>query len=331
MGLLIRVRTGADKRAILHRTPMPENKLHRRDWMRGLAAGSTALLLRRPISAQQQPPPIKATKLSDNISLVSGDGGNIAVVTAPDGLLLIDAGLPDRAADLVQSVAGISSLPVRTLFNTHWHMDHVGANVTLGKGGTRIVAHENVRARLSVKTTMESMNRTFDPLDPAGLPMMTFTGAGKLYHGKETIQYAHIPLAHTDGDAYAFFPSVNVLHTGDLFFNGFYPVIDYSTGGWVGGMAVAAGRLLALCDAETRIIPGHGPLANTSDLRAARDMLETATERLVLMSKQGKTADEAVAAQPTKDLDEKWGRGFFKPEAWVRIAYTSVLRHNQRT
>jgi cyclase len=267
-------------------------------------------------------------KLSDSISLVMGDGGNIAVVTAPDGLLMIDAGLPDRVADLVKAVAGISSLPVRTLFNTHWHLDHVGANVTLGKGGTRIVAHENVRKRLSVKTTMESMNRTFDPLDPPGLPMMTFTGAGKLYHGAETIQYAHIPLAHTDEDAYAFFPGVNILHTGDLLFNGFFPVIDYSTGGWVGGMAAAAGRMLTQCDAETRVIPGHGPLATTSDLRAARDMLETVTERLLLMSKQGKTLDEVVAAAPTKEFNERWGNGFFKPDVWTRIAYTSVLRHN---
>jgi cyclase len=183
---------------------MPEFKIPRRQLLHGFAAGSAALLLRRPSSAQQPPAPIKATKLSDGITLVTGDGGNIAVVTAADGLLMIDAGLPDRAADLVKAVAGISSLPVRTLFNTHWHVDHVGANVTLGKGGTHIIAHENVRTRLSVKTTMESMNRTFDPLDPAGLPMMTFTGAGKLYHGKEIIQYAHIPLAHTDGDAYAF-------------------------------------------------------------------------------------------------------------------------------
>jgi cyclase len=309
---------------------MPNHRIHRRQLLHSLASGSAALLLRGSSSAQQPPAPIKATKLSDNISLVTGDGGNIAVVTSPDGLLMIDAGLPDRAADLVKSVAGISSLPVRTLFNTHWHVDHVGANVTLGKGGTRIVAHENVRTRLSVKTTMESMNRTFDPLDPPGLPMMTFTGAGKLYHGKETIQYAHIPLAHTDGDAYAFFPGVNILHTGDLLFNGFYPVIDYSTGGWVGGMAAAAGRMLTLCDAETRIIPGHGPLATTSDLRAARDMLETVTERLLLMSKQGKTVDEVVANDPTKDLNDRWGHGFFKPDAWTRIAYTSVLRHNQR-
>jgi cyclase len=200
---------------------MPEHTLHRRQLLRGLATGSTALLFRRPGFAQQTPTPIKVAKLSDNISLMTGDGGNIAVVTAPDGLLLIDAGLPDRAAELLQSVAGISPLPVRTLFNTHWHVDHVGANVTLGKGGTRIVAHENVRSRLSVKTTIEAMNRTFEPLAPEGLPIMTFTGAGKLYHGKETIQYVHIPLAHTDGDAYAFFPGVNVLHTGDLLFNGF--------------------------------------------------------------------------------------------------------------
>jgi len=298
--------------------------------MLGLATTSAASLLGRRARAQAaQPPPLKINKLADNVSLITGDGGNIAVVSSSDGLLVIDAGLPERAADLLTSISTVNDKPVQTLFNTHWHVDHVGANVAMGKKGTRIIAHENVRKRLSVRTTMESLKRTFDPLEAEGLPPVTFTNGGTLYHGSEVIQYNHIPLAHTDGDAYAFFPNINLLHTGDLLFNGLYPVIDYSTGGWVGGMAIAASRMLALCDSQTRIIPGHGALATPADLRAARDMLETVTERLLPMAKAGKTVEEVVAAAPTKEFDEKWSRSF-KPEVWVPIAYTSILRHNQR-
>ena len=137
-------------------------------------------------------------------------------------------------------------------------------------------------------------------------------------------------LAHTDGDTYLFFPEPNILHTGDLLFNGNYPVIDYSTGGWVGGMAHAAEVMGKVGDAKTRIIPGHGVLASKEDLKATAEMLSTVTQRLEKMIKEGKSADEAVAAAPTKEFDDKYGHGSFKPDAWTRIAYTSVERHNQK-
>jgi glyoxylase-like metal-dependent hydrolase (beta-lactamase superfamily II) len=148
--------------------------------------------------------------------------------------------------------------------------------------------------------------------------------------GKEKIEYTHQPPAHTDSDTYLFLPGPNVLHCGDLFFNGFYPVIDYSTGGWVGGMAAAAEALLKIGDAQTRVIPGHGPLASKDDLKATHEMLAAVSERLAPMAKQGKSLEEVVAAAPTKDFDAKFGKGMFTPDAWTRIAYTSVLRHNQK-
>lgn len=301
----------------------------RRDFLQAIIGGAAGLCLTYPAFGQGTPPPIKATKLSGNLVLIEGDGGNVALVVGDDGLMMIDGGLPDRVADLQKTIADVDSHKVSTLFNTHWHFDHTGSNEALGKAGVKIVAHENTKKWLSQKVTMEAFNRTFEPLKPEGLPVETFSKGGKMTFGKEKLEYAHVAPAHTDSDVYLFFPGPNVLHTGDLLFNGFYPVIDYSTGGWVGGMAAAAGTMLKVGDAQTRIIPGHGPMASKDDLKAMQAMLDTVSGRLEKMAKEGKSADEAAAAAPTKDFDDKYGKGMFKPDQWVRLAYTSVLRHNK--
>jgi cyclase len=140
------------------------------------------------------------------------------------------------------------------------------------------------------------------------------------------VEFTPVPPAHTDGDAFLFFPEVNILHTGDLLFNGTYPLIDYSTGGWIGGMAAAGDRLLEIGDARTRIIPGHGPMATKEDLKASRDMLAAVHDRLEKFRKEGKSAKEVVAAAPTKDFDGRFGKGM-KPDQFVEIAYTGLLRH----
>jgi cyclase len=304
---------------------------NRREFLTALAGGAAGLSLTYRAFGQNAPAPIKATKLSDNLAVMMGDGGNVGVVLSPDGLMMIDGGVPDRSADLLKAIGEqVDAHKVTLLFDTHWHFDHIGCNETLGRAGAKIMAHENVKKRLSVKTTMESMNRSFDPLKPEGLPTQEFTKGGKMTFGKEKLEYTHIPTAHTDGDSFVFFPGPNVLHTGDMLFNGFYPVIDYSTGGWVGGMANAAATMLKVGDASTKIIPGHGPMGTKDDLKAAQEMLSAVTQRLEKLIKEGKSADEAVAAAPTKDFDAKFGNGFFKPDAWTKIAYVSVVRHNQK-
>jgi cyclase len=301
----------------------------RREFFAALAAGSAGLTLTWPGFGQQTPAPIKANKLSEHVAFMSGDGGNVGVVMSPDGLMMIDGGYPERSVDLLRAVSTeVDDHPVKLLFNTHWHFDHIGCNEALGAKGVKIMAHENVKKRLSVKTTMESMNRTFDPLKPEGMPTKEFRKGGKLTFGKEKIVFTHVPTAHTDGDTFLFFPGPNIIHTGDLLFNGFYPVIDYSTLGWVGGMANAAAIILKVGDPNTRIIPGHGPLATKADLRETHEMLATVTDRMAKMFKEGKPADEVVAAAPTKEFDAKFGHGAFKPDQWTRIAYTSVQRHN---
>jgi cyclase len=305
---------------------------NRREFLSALIGGSAGLTFSFDLFGQAPATPIKATKLSGRIALIEGDGGNIGVIISDDGLMMIDGGYAERAADLLKTVSEkVDAHKVKLLFDTHWHLDHVGCNETLGAAGAKIMAHENVKKRLSVKTTMESMNRTFDPLKPEGFPTQEFSKGGKMTFGKEKIEYTHVPLAHTDGDTFLFFPEANIIHTGDLLFNGFYPVIDYSTGGWVGGMAHAAAVMQKVGDASTRIIPGHGPMATKEDLKATGAMLSTISERLEKLVKDGKSADEAVAAAPTKDFDDKFGHGFFKPDVWTKIAYTSVVRHNQKS
>jgi cyclase len=304
---------------------------NRREFLTALAGGAAGLSLTYRALGQNAPPPIKATKLSENLAVMMGDGGNVGVIISPDGLMMIDGGVPDRAGDLMKAIhEQVDAHKVTTLFDTHWHFDHVGSNESLGSAGAKIIAQENVKKRLSVKTTMEANGRTFDPLKPEGLPTQEFDKGGKMTFGKEKLEYVHIPTAHTDGDSYVFFPGSNVLHTGDMMFNGFYPVIDYSTGGWVGGMANAAAIMLKVGDAQTKIIPGHGPLGSKDDLKMTHDMLATIAQRMEKMHKEGKSVEEVVAAAPTKDFDDKFGKGMFKPDAWTKIAYTSVIRHNQK-
>lgn len=300
---------------------MPSFTVSRRDLFRGAAAASGLFLTRRVYG--QTAPSIEIKKLSDHVSLLTGDGGNIAIVNSGDGLLLVDSGLPTQGADLLKALTG---QPVRTVFNTHWHFDHSGGNVALGNAGAKIFAHENVKKRLTTKQTIEAFNMKFEPTEAPGIPSTTFTDPGSMTVGKETLRYARVAPAHTDGDTYILFEKANVLHTGDLMFNGFYPFIDYSTGGTLPGMSAASQKLLTVADAKTRIIPGHGPLASRDDLKAYSEMLATANDRLTALAKQGKTVDEAVAAAPLKDLDAKWGGGAMKPEAFVKVAYTSILR-----
>jgi glyoxylase-like metal-dependent hydrolase (beta-lactamase superfamily II) len=301
----------------------------RRDFLRTLTAGAVGMSITYPAFGQGAPT-ITATKLSPTLVLLSGDGGNVALVIGANGLMLVDGGLPENAAALLKSVSSVDSHPVTTVFNTHWHFDHIGVNETLGKMGAKIIAHENTKKHLSERVTMEALNRTFEPLAAQGRPTETFTRNGRMTFEKEAIVYVHVDPAHTDGDAYVHFTGPNVLHTGDLLFKDTYPVIDYSTGGWIGGMAAACDVMAKVCNAETKVIPGHGALGSRADLITSRDMLTDVQNRLMPMVKQGRSADEVVKAAPTKDLDAKWGKGFMTPDNFVRAAYTSLLRREKK-
>lgn len=308
--------------------PLPPGRTtnaDRRQFLNALLTGAAGLTLAWPAQGQGRgPAPISALRMTDRITALSGNGGNVIVITGSDGLLMIDGGLIGRGPDMMRAVAEVSPRLVQVLFNTHYHFDHVGSNELAAAAGARIIAHRNVAAR--VRTTFENvaMARTMEALAPVGFPVETFTTGGTLAFGGERLEYAHEPGAHTDGDAYVFIASANVLHTGDLFWMGRYPVVDYSAGGSLTRMAEALGRLVAIGDERTRIIPGHGRVDVTkSDMRLAHERWTVISQRLEDFARQGRSVDEVVAAAPTREFDTAVGVQNAAP--FVRQAYTGML------
>ncbi len=259
----------------------------RRDVLRSLAfaAGTAALGGARVFAQATQPPPITTAPLAGKLSLVSGAGGNIALLAGEDGSLVVDSGLADLATGTAAEIAKAG--PLAMLVNTHWHFDHAGGNERLARAGARIVASENCRARLSAEQRIGSLEKVlvgmpavFPPAPPIARPTVTFTQETTLHLNGERIRLIPVAPAHTDGDVLVRFETANVLHMGDTFFHGFYPFIDYTSGGWIGGMVAATKVALTLTDSATRIIPGHGPVATQEELKGYITFLEMAHERL---------------------------------------------------
>ena len=263
-------------------------------------------------------------KLTDSVSVISGAGGNVAVLTGPDGQVVIDSSFATAAPQLKAALVAVSNDPLRLLINTHWHIDHVDGNAWMHEAGAFNVAHENTRARLSVPQDIEALQMRFDPAPPSALPQQTFTEQENLYFNRETLALRYYPPAHTDTDILIHFTQANVVHVGDTLFNGMYPLIDYSTKGNIAGMIAAAGRSLSLCDAQTKVIPGHGPMADRALLEQYRDMLVTVRDRVAKLKQSGRTLEESVAEKPTRDLDEKWGKGHITNDFFVKLVYTTL-------
>ncbi|QEH32252.1 Beta-lactamase precursor [Aquisphaera giovannonii] len=270
--------------------------------------------------------PIESRPLADGLHLVYGPGGNIAVLDGPDGLTIVDAGLPNRAADTFEVVKRAGGKPVVRLINTHWHFDHAGGNEAFGRAGAAILATPATRRRLSTEQYTEIFKMKSPASPPAALPVVTLDEA-EVHVGPETLRIKSVPPAHTDGDLFVHFTKHDVIHTGDLFSNGFYPNIDASSLGWIGGMVAAADVLLKLAGPSTRIIPGHGPVATRDDLARYRTMLATVHDRLAKLHDAGKTLREAIDARPTADLDAEWADGFFTGGMFTRVAYDGLVKH----
>ena len=269
---------------------------------------------------------IKTTQWAQNIYMLEGEGGNIGVSVGEDGVFLIDDQFAPLTARILAAIKAISDKPVRFLLNTHWHFDHTGGNENLGKSGVVIFAQDNVRKRLTVKTPIEFFKAAYGPSAPAALPVVTFAETVTFHLNGDEATAIHMPNAHTDGDSIIHFRNANVVHMGDTYFNGLYPFIDTGTNGSVKGMIAAADRVLKISDDTTKIIPGHGPLSNKAELKAYRDMLVKISVKIEAMVKAKKTLAQVIAAKPTRDFDEAWGKGFLKPEQFVEIVYTSATK-----
>ena len=267
---------------------------------------------------------ITTTRLTEGVYMLMGSGGNIGVSAGEDGVVLID----DQYAPLTQkiktAVAAISDQPIRFVVNTHWHGDHTGGNENLGKAGAVIVAHENVRVRLSSEQFMSFFDRRTPPAPDVARPVVTFTEDVTLHVNGDELHVFHADHAHTDGDAIVHWRNENIIHTGDLYFASSYPFIDLDSGGAIDGMIAGVDRALDLADEATQIIPGHGPLSNKQDLTVYRDMLKSIRTRVQTRMKEGKSLEEILASKPTAEFDERWGKGFIEPDQIVQFVYGSL-------
>lgn len=268
---------------------------------------------------------LEVTDLGDGLHLVANGGGNVLVSAAGDGILVIDSGVAFRAKDYLAVTETLAPAAKRKIvFNTHWHMDHTGGNAEFAGAGYTIVASENCRKRMGEKITMEDMGFTTEPSPEIARPVMTFEGSMDLFQGAPA-HVVKIAPAHTDSDAIVLFHNAGVLHTGDLHFNGTYPVIDRSTGGSLDGMIAATRKLLEFTDAKTRVVPGHGPLSDKGTLEEQLLLLMLTHERLAPFGERKATMDEVLAKQPLADFDDKWGRGFLRSPLYTRMTYGQWL------
>ena len=260
---------------------------------------------------------IKTEQLSPTTYVLFGAGGNIGVSVGEDALFIIDDQYAPLSAKILAALKKISDKPVKFVLNTHWHGDHTGGNENMGKAGALIVAHDNVRKRMSTEQFIALFKSKVPPSPKDALPVVTFSSDVTFHLNGDEIFGFHVPKAHTDGDTIIHFKKSNVVHMGDTFFNGLYPFIDVSSGGNPDGVIAAADRVLALSNDATKIIPGHGPVCSKADLKVYRDMLATVTGRIKALIKDGKKIDEIKAAKPTAEFDEKWGRAFLPPSSFI--------------
>jgi cyclase len=267
---------------------------------------------------------IKITRLRDTLFLLQGVGGNMVAQFGPDGVLLIDSSVNTAAPKVKQALASLGPQPLKLLINTHWHFDHTDGNAAMHDAGALILAHENTRLRMSSPQHMEALDVDFPAAATSALPQEIFQDQAHVFFNNDDLRLVHFAPAHTDSDIYILFKSANVLHAGDIWFNGTYPLIDDSSGGRIDGMVRASSLLVALADNETKIIPGHGALGDKAGLTAYRDMLVTVRDRVQGLKQGGRSIQEAVEAKPTSDLDAKWGAGMMTPDLFVRQVYKTL-------
>jgi glyoxylase-like metal-dependent hydrolase (beta-lactamase superfamily II) len=269
---------------------------------------------------------IKPHKLTDSIAMLEGAGGNIGVCAGADGVFLIDDQFAELSPKILAAVKAISDRPVRIVFNTHFHGDHTGGNVNLAKQGALIVAHDNVRKRMSTEQFTALFNSKTPPSPAEALPVVTFDRTVTFHLNGDDVRALHVANAHTDGDAVLFFEHANVVHMGDCFFNGMYPFIDVSGGGGIDGMIAADEEVLKQVNDATQIIPGHGAMGDKKSLQAFHDMLAGSRAAVRKLIAAKKTRDQAIAAKPTAAWDDTWGKGFIKPELYVGMLYDDLSR-----
>ncbi|HMC56768.1 MAG TPA: MBL fold metallo-hydrolase [Gemmatimonadaceae bacterium] len=285
------------------------------------------LLVPAVLSAQQNfdTVTVKTQALRGGVYMLTGAGGNMGLSVGSDATFLVDDQFAPLTPKIQAAIAAITQAPVRFVINTHWHGDHVGGNENFGNAGALLVAHDNVRKRMSVEQFSKLFNRT-TPASPAGaLPVVTFTDSLTFHINGDDLVALHVPPAHTDGDVVVHFTKADVIHMGDTFMTaGSYPLVDIESGGNVNGFVSAADAALAVCGPQTMVIPGHGPLTDCNGLRDWRNMIANVREKVAAEMKRGRTLDQLKAANLTAQYDAKWNNGFIKAPQFVEMVFRSL-------
>lgn len=267
---------------------------------------------------------IETAKLTDTIFLLQGVGANIVVLAGPDGKLLIDAGMATGVHRLLDALGRLAPHPVKLLINTSWLFDHTDGNAALHAAGAFIIAQENTRIRLAEDRKIPAFNLDLHAAPASALPQQTFPDQEKLYFDNEELDLIHAPNASTDSDVFIHFINANLIHTGELWFNSAYPLIETNSGGSINGMIQGVDQILGLADDRTKIVPSHGKAGGKADLAAYREMLATVANRVEKLKISGQTLDQAIAENPTADLDGKWSHGEMSPAMFVAAVYNTL-------
>jgi glyoxylase-like metal-dependent hydrolase (beta-lactamase superfamily II) len=278
--------------------------------------------------APGQPPEPKAEirtqQLRPGLHLISSSGGNVVVWSGAEGVVLVDDSVAAITPQLLEAVARVAPGAVRFVVNTHWHPDHTGGNESLARSGALVIAQDNARARMREAQFVETYDLKVPPAPKAAWPVITFADQLALHLNGDNLVAIHAVQAHTDGDVLVVWENANVVDVGDLFYSGTYPFIDLASGGSLAGVVAAIELVLARADAQTIIIPGHGPVSNRAELAAYRDMLVAVGRRVRELVEQGKSEEEVLAARPTADFDERYAKGSMTPERFVKILYVDL-------
>ena len=267
---------------------------------------------------------IEVVDVTDGVLMLIGEGGNIGVSFGADGVLLVDAQFPLLTEKILSAVATRTDKPLKFVINTHWHQDHVGGNENMKAHGAVIAAHVNARKRMSEEQFMSAVGSTVPASPPAAWPDVTFTDKLTFHWNGEDIRIFHAVHAHTDGDVIVHLNGANVVHMGDTYFNGMYPFVDVDTGGSIDGMIAVADQVLAVSNAETHIMPGHGALSNSSELLSYRDMMSDIRDAVAALMAKGHSKQEVIEARPSAPFDQDWGGGLLDGDTFVSHVFDSL-------
>jgi len=269
---------------------------------------------------------VGAEKIGNNLYMLwdSRGMGNSVVLTGDDGVLMIDTKVEDSVDKLLAKISELNAKPIRFAINTHWHFDHVGGNEKVAKTAATIIAHENVRKRMGMEHDMKMLNTKVPPSPEIARPLVTFKKEMTFHLNREDVKVFHLGPGHTDGDCVIYFQNANVIHMGDLYFEGLYPYIGIYSGGSVNGMIKVINQIFPMIDESTKVVPGHGPVSNKARLQQYVSMLTTIRDNVSRLMQKGNTMDEVIAAKPTRAFDEKWGKGFLAPDQFAKLVYMDL-------